>query len=458
MTTQPIQFKKYQPGAIDFLTRHQRCCLFAGMGMGKSLMSLSAVDNLKFLGLLSGPTLVLGPLRVARDTWSDEQQKWLHLAGMRVSPIIGDAKQRRAALRVKADVYALNYENLPWLIRELGDAWPFEMVIADESTRLKSFRLKQGGKRAQALSEVAFRKVNRWVNLTGTPVPNGLLDLWGQMWFIDQGARLGKSFSAFTDRWFYRAAHGGEFAPLRPFPHAEKEIHSLIKDVCLTIDPKDHFNLDEPVVTTLNVKLPKSLMAMYKKLEATMFAELISGTELEVFNAAALTNKCLQFANGAVYTEGGKWEAVHDLKLEALESVMSETNMPVLCAYNFVSDKERIMKAFPKAALLSTSDGMQRFKSGNAALGLAHPKSMGHGIDGLQNVTNVLVRYGHDWNMEERMQMLERIGPVRQAQAGHKRPVLVYDIVATGTVDETVIERHVTKRAVQDLLLEAMKR
>jgi SNF2 family DNA or RNA helicase len=452
-----VQFKKYQPLGVDFILQRQRGNLFAGMGMGKGLISLTALDTLMIAGMVQGPTLVLGPKRVAESTWSDEAAKWDHLKDISVSPVVGTLKQRIAALKRSATVYTCNYEQLPWLVSYLGEAWPFETVIADESTRLKSFRLKQGGKRAHALHAVAHTKVNRWINLTGTPSPNGLLDLWGQMWFIDQGTRLGRSFTAFQNRWFYREADSGDFGPLLPHKHAEKEIYALIKDVCLTLDPKDWFDLKEPVFNTVEVKLSPATMKRYKEFEDTMFTELANGSEIEVFNAAALTNKCLQFANGAVY-DGDGYTEVHNAKLEALESIVSESGgMPVLVAYSFVSDKERILEAFPKTALLSTPEGMKAFKSGNAPIGLAHPKSMGHGIDGLQDVTNILARFGHDWNLEERMQMLERIGPVRQAQSGHNRPVLVYDIVAKNTIDETVLERHITKRKVQDLLLEAMK-
>ena len=452
-----VSFKPYQPLGIDFILKRQRCNLLAGMGMGKSLISLTALDTLGIAGMIDGPTLILGPLRVARDTWRDEAAKWAHLKDMIISPIVGTLKQRIEALKRPANIYTCNYEQLPWLVSYLGDNWPFETVIADESTRLKGFRSKQGGKRASVLKNVAHTKVNRWINLTGTPTPNGLLDLWGQMWFVDQGARLGRTYSAFVNRWFYKKPNSGDYGPLVAHSHAEKEIYELIKDVCLTLDPKDWFDLEEPIVNKVEIKLPPAVMKLYKEFEATMFAELQGGAELEVFNAAALTNKCLQLANGAVYNGDGYTE-VHKEKLEALESIVAESGgMPVLVAYNFVSDKERIMKAFPKSVLLSTAEGMKAFRSGDAPIGLAHPKSMGHGIDGLQNTTNILVRFGHDWNLEERLQMLERIGPVRQAQAGHKRPVIVYDIIAKGTVDETVLARHVTKRKVQDLLLEAMK-
>lgn len=440
---------------VEFLLRHQRCNLWAPPGFGKTSMAYTAIDAMYQVGLEDRPTLVLAPLRVARDTWPDEALKWHHLRDITVSAITGSPAQRREALARKAMVYTTNYENLPWLIEHTDGKWPFGTVIADESTRIKSFRLKQGGKRAQALSKIAWTGVNRWVNMTGTPAPNGLQDLWGQQWFIDQGQRLGRTFSAFRERWFHTGHNGWG---VHPFPHTQREIQDALRDVSLTLDPKDWFDLKEPIVTQVKVKLPVLAMKMYKQFEKTMFTELMCGTELEVFNAAALTNKCLQIANGCAYHEEGK-KVIHDAKLEALESLVDEIGSQVLVAYAFVSDMDRICAKFGKrCAVISTAEGMHAFKSGNAQIGLAHPASMGHGVDGLQNYTNVLIRFGRDWNLENQLQMLERIGPVRQFQAGLDRPVLVYDIVAEDTIDEDVIARHESKREVQDILMAAMRR
>ena len=419
-------------------------------------MTYTGLDAMYLTGLESRPTLVLGPLRVARDTWSDEVQKWRHLKQISVAAICGSQRQRSEALRRDASVYTTNYENLPWLIDQLGNKWPFGTVVADESTRLKSFRLKQGGKRAQALSKVAWTGVNRWINLTGTPAPNGLQDLWGQMWFIDQGVRLGKTFTAFRDRWFTANYNGfGTHA----LPHAQREIEKLISDVSLTLDAKDWFDLKDPIVNKVMVHLPPAAMKVYKAFEKTMFAELTCGSELEVFNAAALTNKCLQIANGVVYHPDGD-KPIHDAKLEALESLVEEINAPVIVAYSFVSDIARIKKLFgeKRCGLISEPKDMERFKKGQLQIGLTHDMSVGHGVDGLQYVCNNLIRFGHTWNLENRLQLLERIGPVRQEQAGFNRAVYVHDIVSAGTLDEVVLERHEKKTEVQQLLLDAMKR
>lgn len=447
--------RAYGPMVVEFLLRHQRCNLWAPPGFGKTSMTFTALDAMYLLGMESRPTLVIGPLRVARDVWSTEAAKWQHLRDIDVVTLCGAPKQREAALHQDAAVFTVNYDKLPWLVDHLGDRWPFGTVIADESTRIKSFRMTQGGKRAHALAKVAWTHVNRWVNLTGTPLPNGLQDLWGQMWFVDKGHRLGRTFTAFTQRWFRTGFDG---FGLHPFPHSQKEIEDKIRDVTLALKVEDWFDVREPIVNEVRVRLPPAAMKVYKSFEKTMFAELSCGSELEVFNAAALTNKCLQIANGVVYHEDGE-KPLHDAKLEALESLVEEINQPILVAYSFRSDIPRIRKLFGnRVALLGEESGMRAFRAGKADIGLTHDASLGHGVDGLQDVTNVLIRFGHTWNLENRLQLVERIGPVRQMQSGHDRPVLIYDIVAEDTLDEDVIVRHKTKAEVQDILLSAMRR
>lgn len=445
-----------QKVAYPFLIDNPRCALFADMGLGKTSIALVVQDALRLAGLVRKPTLVLGPMRVCRDTWPNEVAKWDVTADTRISAIVGSKDNRLAALKRDAEVYTCNYEHLPWLVEHFLEKWPFGTVIADESTKLKNFRMKgQGGARATAIARVAHTLTKRWINLTGTPSPNGLKDLWGQMWYVDRGERLGRTYTAFKERWFRPSwtGHG-----IEPMPFSQQQIQEKIADICLTLDAKDYFPIKEPHTTPIRVTLPPAALKAYKRLEDTMYTELLSGTAIEVFNAGSLANKCMQFANGAAYTKIPAWEVVHNAKIEALESIGNEMTMPILVAYEFRSDLARLKAAFPTGVELATERGLAAFKGGHAPFGFAHPGSMGHGIDGLQYTTHVMARFGHGWDMESRMQMAGRIGPVRQFQAGFNRVVELYDIIADDTIDDIIIARHVTKRAVQDLLLDACKR
>lgn len=449
--------RPYQQQIIDRILKQERVAIWAGMGLGKTVATLTALDILSLVE--PGPVLVLAPLRVARSTWPDEVKKWDHLKNVRVQPIIGEPRQRRAALARPAEVYTMNFENLPWLVEHFGESWPFATVVADESTRLKGFRLRQGGKRAQALAKVAHTHVRRFIELTGTPASNGVIDLWGQMWFIDRGQRLGKSFSAFTDRWFRQIPNGAGFFDHQILPHSQKEIEALLHDVAVAIRPEDHFDLQQPIVTRIEIDLPDAAREAYDEMHKEMVAEL-NGHQLEAFSAAAKTMKCLQLANGAIYTDDqGGWTEAHKAKLEALEEVIEEAaGAPVLVAYHFKSDLARLQKAFPKGRVLDKNPKtISDWNKGRIPILFAHPASAGHGLN-LQDGGNILVFFGLNWSLEEHEQIIERIGPVRQAQAGHKRPVFLYHIVARDTVDELVLERLQSKRSVQEILLEAMKR
>lgn len=453
--------KDYQHLMVDFLLDTPRCALWAGMGLGKTSSALTALDIEFLAGVESKPALVLAPLRVANSTWPNEAAKWAHLSDIEVRPITGGKASRVAALRDKnANVFTTNYENIEWLIEHLAGNWPFGRIIADESTRLKGFRLRQGGKRAKALSQVAYQS-KTFSELTGTPSPKGLEDLWGQAWFLDKGERLGRTFSSFEKRWFQIGYDGFTKQPL---PHAHAEITSLLSDICLSLNAKDYFDLKEPIVNTVYVDLPAKLRKQYKDMEDDMYSELqcLLGKKhsVEAVNAAVRTSKCLQMANGAVYTDdNGNWAEVHDQKLQALESIIAESGgTPVLVAYNFKSDLARLKRAFPKGRELDTKPKTESdWNKGKIPLLFAHPASAGHGLN-LQDGGNILVFFGHDWNLEHYLQIIERIGPTRQMQAGHDRPVFIYHIVARDTVEEVVIERLITKQNVQDLLLAAMRR
>jgi len=455
-----IDFKphSYQQMIIGHQLDLPRGAVWAGMGMGKTVSTLVSLDLLELVE--PGPTLVLAPLRVAASTWPDEALKWNNLRNVEVSAVVGNPKERKAALRKPANVFTCNYDNLPWLVETLGDKWPFRKVVADESTRLKSFRLRQGGKRAQALAKVAHSKASRFVELTGTPSPNGLQDLWGQMWFIDRGERLGRTFSAFKERWFQAVPGDNNFHQIRPLPFAQQQIEDAVRDVCLSLDARDWFSIDEPIVNVVRVPLPAKARTLYRNMEREMYMQ-IDGHEVEAFTAATKTIKCLQLASGAAYVGEGsdQWAEVHDAKLQALESIIEEAaGMPVLVAYHFKSDLARLLKAFPRGRHLDQDPQTIRdWNAGKIPVLFAHPASAGHGLN-LQDGGNILVFFSHWWDLEQFQQIVERIGPTRQKQAGHDRPVFIYHIVAADTVDELVMARRESKREVQDLLLEAMKR
>jgi SNF2 family DNA or RNA helicase len=450
----------YQLHARDHLLDVPRCALWAGMGLGKTSATLMALDVLQRF-TATHPTLVLAPLRVARSTWPDETKKWKQFSHLHIQPIVGTPGQRAAALKRDAPIFTMNYDNLEWLVARYGDKWPFRQVVADESTRLKSFRIKQGGKRAAALGKVAHKHVERFIELTGTPSPNGLVDLYGQAWFLDAGQRLGRTFSGFQQRWF-RPVPGPEgWQQWVPMPHAQAEIQDKLRDLCLTLDPHDWFDLREPIVNVIKVELPKKARAVYEDMEREMFTQL-EGHDIEAFGAAARTIKCLQLACGAAYVgeaKDGKYVEVHDAKLQALDSIVEEAaGAPVLVAYHFKSDLSRLQRAFPRGRQLDADpQTVEQWNAGVIPLLFAHPASAGHGLN-LQGGGNIVVFFGHWWDLEQHDQIIERIGPVRQMQAGHDRPVFVHYIVAEDTVDEIVMARRDTKRDVQDLLLEAMKR
>jgi SNF2 family DNA or RNA helicase len=469
---------------VEWVRRHARNGLWAGMGIGKTSSVLVALDWMRLLGEIDvrNPTLVVGPMRVARDTWPEEVRKWDEFRDLTIVPLTGTPDERRLKLQTVADIYTISYELAPWLVERYLEKWPFRIVIADESDRLKGFREKswtakrqqsigndkkgRSGVRAYQLSRIAHNLVDRWINLTGTPATAGLQDLWGQTWFLDRGERLGSTFGAFQRRYFRRSwdadpTHG----TMELMPGADQWIRDAVNDIHLTIDPKDYFNLQEPIYNRLEVNLPAGARKLYKQARKEMYIgleELLGQPGgINIVNAGVLAQKCLQLANGAIYSDPKRtaWVKVHDEKLEALDSIIHEASgASVLVGINFRHDRERILRAFPQAVDIARPEGLAAFKAGKATVGVAHPKSMGHGIDGLQLVCHHLVYFGHDWKTGERLQFLERVGPMRQFQAGFERPLFVTDIVARDTEDENVMRVHHENRSVMDVLLESAKR
>lgn len=476
-TPRPMQLPMIAHG-LD----HPRCAIWAKPGTGKTSATFSILDAL-YLSGESHPTLVLAPLRVARRTWADEAHRWHEFGHLDVVPIVGDSATRIRAMKRDVPIYTTNYENLAWLAEFWGDRWPFRTVIADESTKLKSLRLSfqqarkkdgspgkefvrgQGGKRAKALGRIAHSHIKRFIELTGTPSPNGLQDLWGQLWFLDGGSRLGRTYEAFSQRWFRRSFDG---YGMEAMPNAEAQIHEAVKDLCLTIDPKDYYDLRDPIVNVVRVDLSPAVMKLYREFEKEMFLQLKDRT-VEAFGGAARTQKSLQLANGAVYVDpladcdenprAKEWREVHDEKILALEELIEEIGGdPVIVVYQFRSDLARLQKAFPQGRLLKTEQDEDDFKAGKIPVLFMQPQGASHGIDGFQTVCNQMVFFAQDWNLENHDQIVERIGPVRQMQAGLDRPVYLHYLVAANTVDELVVERRETKRSTQDILMEAAKR
>lgn len=434
-----------------YIIDHPRCAIWSYMGSGKTAATIQAIDIINLAE--PGPTLIIAPLRVARSVWSDELDEWSCFSHLTISKILGDPAQRTAALKQKADFYTINFENIPWLIQHYGTKWPFTKIVFDESSRLRGYRSRQGAARPRWLAKIVFAKVNRFIELTGTPAPNGIEGLWGQAFFLDQGERLGRTFSAFSQRWFYPDYSG---FGLLPHKHAQVEIEQLLSDICLTIKSE---NTTKPIVNIIYVDLPHSAMKLYKDMEKRFFLE-IKGHEVEAVNAAVKSGKCLQIANGAAYVEGSneKYEIIHDEKIYALESIIEESaGMPVLVVYTFRSDLDRLRRSFPRGKVLDQNEKtIKDWNLGKIPVLFVHPQSAGHGLS-LQHGSNIIAFFSINWDLENHDQVRARLGVDRQAQSGYDRPVFEHYILARNTIDELVMERLESKRSVQDILLEAMK-
>lgn len=459
--------REYQAIIDAYVRSHPRCNVFAGMGMGKTSSLLLAFETMRLFGEVTR-LLVIAPKRVARDTWPDEVRKFKESFGhLTVAVAVGTPAERMAAITSGADITCINYDCLAWL--ESTGIWVWDMVVADESTRLKGLRVSmqvsklgkefvagQGASRAKALSKLAFNGVKRWVNLTGSPAPNGIVDLWGQQFFIDRGRRLGSSFIAFSDRWFRPVPGADGYSRIEPLKHSQKEVEALLKDCCITVDSKDWFDVKDTIERIVYIKLPPKARAIYNRMEKELFAE-IDGHEIEVFNAGSKSIKCLQIGSGFIYDEDGAAIPIHDEKIDALKSIVSEANgEPILVTYQFIPEKLAILKAFPRARTIdqiATAD----WNAGKHPMLVVHPASAGHGLN-LQDGSRICVDFSTGWNLEYDEQVIERIGPVRQLQAGHDRSVFRYRIVAQDTIEDlSVVPRIKTKAGVQDSLKAAMK-
>jgi SNF2 family DNA or RNA helicase len=388
---------------------------------------------------------------------------------------VGTSAERETALRKKADIYMINFELLPWLVERCGTEWLFGMVIIDESSKVKSLRATlrtnpsgktwvqgQGGSRAKALLKALVRnRTERIVELTGTPAPNGLQDLWGPTYLLDRGQRLGRIFDAFYNRWFRSDFNGWGMIPM---PHAKSEIESALKDICLSIRSEDHFPVEKPIVQKIEVELPEEAKKQYRELEKVLYTE-IQAEPIEAASAGAKIAKLRQLANGAAYLGSAddpgerEWVPVHEAKLDCLEEIVEEAaGENVLVSYTLKSDLARILKRFPKARELDQKPKtLVDWNKGLIPILLVHPQSAGHGIS-LQWGGRILVHFSWDFSLEAHIQVAERIGPVRQAQSGLNRTVFIHYIVAKDTVDTDMLDVLENKGSVQDSLLRGMRR
>lgn len=391
---------------------------------------------------------MIAPLSVAKKTWTDEIEKWDHLQHLTFSKILGNEKKRLEALNKKADVYLINRENVEWLVNYYQRAWPFKTVIIDELSSFKS----NSAKRFKALKKVR-PKMERVIGLTGTPSPNTLLDLWPQIYLLDQGERLGKTITQYRNKYFVPAQKNGHIVySWKLIPGAEEAIYEKISDICVSMKAKDYLNLPPRTDNIVKIELSDSDKRKYKELEREYVLEL-SDSDVVASNAATLSNKLLQLSNGAIYDENGEAKEIHSKKLEALESIIEEAQgQPVLVFYQYKHDLERILKKFKEAKNLDVSDGdIEKWSDGQIPILLAHPQSAGHGLN-LQKGGHIIVWFGLTWSLEYYQQANARLD--RQGQTA---PVIVHHLITQDTIDEQVIKSLQNKKVGQDALMSAVK-
>lgn len=447
-----MQFKpwNYQQYSINHIIDHKASGLFLDMGMGKTVSTLTAIDNLIFLGEVSR-VLVIAPLRVAEDTWSTEVEKWDHLKHLRISKILGTKKQREEALNKDADIYVTNRENVDWLVSECFDSWIWDMVIIDELSSFKSSKAK----RFRALKKVRpyFKRI---VGLTGTPAPNSLIDLWPQIYLLDGGQRLGKTITGFKDRYFNPGRRNGYVVYNWELKQgAEEAIQNKISDICISMKADDYLELPERIDNRVEISLSKKSMEIYKKLEKDLIIE-IAEEDITAANSAVLTNKLLQMANGAIYSESKEVVNIHDEKLGKLEEIIDTSNgKSVLVFYNFKHDYNRISEMLTKKKItyqaLNDSEDIKKWNNGEIQVALLHPASAGHGLN-LQYGGNIIVWFGLTWSLE-----LYQQANARLHRQGQKEIVIIHHLISKGTVDEDVMNALANKEVNQNMLLEAVK-
>lgn len=441
----------YQRYCINRLIAEPALGLFLDMGLGKTVITLTAINDLRYNRFAVRRALVIAPKKVAEDTWTREAGKWDHLKLLRVVPALGSLKKRIRALNSPGDVYVVSRDNVQWLVDYYRNDWPFDMVVIDE---LSSFKNPQA-KRFKSLCLVKSH-IRRICGLTGTPAPNGLVDLWSQVYLLDGGERLGKRIGAYREMYFTPASRNREVVfSYEPLPGAEERIQERIQDICISLSAKDYLELPERIDNVVHVALNPRARKAYEQFEREMLLEIDEST-LDAGSAAVLSGKLLQFCNGAVYDGEKKAVEVHGEKLEALrEIVEAAQRRPVLVFYNFQHDRERIRKSLGNAGLaieeLKGPEAITRWNNREIPVLLAHPASAAYGLN-LQAGGNTIVWFGLNWSLE-----LYQQANARLHRQGQKENVIVHHLVVDCGADALVMEALQSKRATQDSLLEALK-
>ena len=435
----------YQQFATDFILNQSICCLMLDMGLGKTVITLTALWQLALDSFDVSRVLVIAPKRVAEDTWPKELAKWEHLTGLTSSLVLGSAAERKAALQRKAFLYIINRENVAWLVK--NHYWDFDMVVIDELSSFKS----NNAERFKAMKKVR-PMITRIVGLTGTPAPNTLLDLWPQMYLMDMGQRLGRFIGGFRDRFFLPDKRNREIIySYKPREGAEDAIHALISDICISMKAADYLDMPERIDNRIEVSMSPKERKLYDDFQKDMVLS-IGDEELDAVNAAALSNKLLQMANGAVYGEDKKVIPIHDRKLNALEDLVEAANgKPLLVAYWYKHDLQRIKARFKNARCIDTAKDIDDWNAGKIPLALIHPASAGHGLN-LQDGGCTIVWFGLTWSLELYQQLNARLW-----RQGQKHTVVIHHIVTKGTHDEDVMRALENKDTRQSALIEAVR-
>lgn len=437
----------YQAFAIDYIETHPVAAVLLDMGLGKTVISLTAIADLLFDSFLAHRILVVAPLRVARDTWPAEIKKWSHLKHLTFSVAVGSVKERRAALMMAADITIINRENLGWLIEDSSFLFDYDMVVIDE---LSSFKNHQS-KRFRSLMKVR-PKVKRIIGLTGTPSSNGLMDLWAEFRLLDMGQRLGRFITEYRNNYFSPDKRNGMIIySYKPQPYAQELIYRQISDITISMKSTDHLQMPELISSQYEVKLSKEERQRYEELKKDLVLQLPDG-EVTAANAASLTGKLSQLANGAIYADTGDTIEFHDRKLDALEDILEAANgKPVLVAYWFKHDLERIKRRFTVREIKESRD-ITDWNAGKIPVAVIHPASAGHGLN-LQAGGSTLIWFGLTWSLELYQQTNARLW--RQGQTD--RTVVIEHIITKGTIDERILKALSQKELTQTALIDAVK-